>query len=188
MEALNNLFIDAEEKETAVLGEGYLVGFHPNKKLRNGVCVLTDKRFYCKGRYFQKVGKVYQQKSGEYTINLNDITGSGFSTARFSAFLLLEILLVIMLSLLTGLFLLFAEAVGHYYFRMDDITCNCLILVLLGLVAALVYYYLKPFRIFVIEYVNGTIAFLAFDYPEDDLRMFQRELHKAKDACSPMNS
>ena len=93
-----------------------------------------------------------------------------------------------MLSLLTGLFLLFVEAVGHYYFRMDDITCNCLILVVLGLVAALVYYYLKPFRIFVIEYVNGTIAFLAFDYPEDDLRMFQRELHKAKDACSPISS
>lgn len=188
METLKNLFIDTKEKEAAVLGEGYLVPLRTKSFPMSGVCVLTDRRLYCKGRFFQKAGKVYQSDKGEYTIDLKDVTGSGFSTARFGAFLLFEILFVILLSILTGFFLLFVEKVEHSYFGLDAITWSCMILLVVGLVAAVIYYYLKPFRIFVIEYMTGKIAFLAFNYPEDDLRMFQRELHKAKDACSTVVS
>lgn len=181
---VDRIFMDTEEKKTAVIGEGSLCRFLHDGILKSGFCVLTDKRVYFKGCYLQKTGRAYQASKGEYTIDLKDVTGSGFSTTRFGIVFLMGILYVLVMTVLTGLFLLFVSEVEHYHFEMAAITRSCEILLVVGLAAVPVCYYLKPFRIFVIEYASGKIAFLANEYLENDMRLFQRELYKAKDACA----
>lgn len=184
MKELKELFVDLDEKETSVLGEGYLYRFLKEDILQSGFCVLTDKRLYFKGRYLHKAGRGYRSDKGEYAIDLKDVTGSGFSTARFGIVFFLGILFVIVLSVLTALFLRFVEVVDHLYFGNEAIIKSCLVLLVLGLIAVPIYYYLKPFRIFVIEYAGGGIAFLVFDYLEEDARVFQKALYKAKDTLA----
>jgi len=84
-------------------------------------------------------------------------------------------------TVLTALFLRFVEVVDHFYFGDETIIESCLVLMALGLIAVPFYYYLKPFKAFVIEYAGGGIAFLVPDYFEEDARMFQKALHRAKD-------
>ncbi len=183
MEGLNNLFMDATEKEAAILGELILHRFLTKGILKSRFCVLTNKRVYVGGTYFHNTDGAYRIRKGEYTIDVRDITSSGFSTVRFGGVFLLEVLFVILLSILTGFFLLFVQAVDHIYFGLDAIIWNCTILLIIGLVAVPIFFYFSPFRIFVIEYTGGKIAFLSFGYLDDDFRMFQRELFKVKDAC-----
>lgn len=184
MKELKELFIDLDEKETSVLYEGLLDRFLDEGVLRSGFCVLSDRRLYFKGRYFQKSGKGYRSDKGEYAVDLKDVTGSGFSTTRFGIVFFLGILFVIVLSVLTALFLRFVEVVDHLYFGNEAIIKSCLVFLVLGLIAVPIYYYVKPFRIFVIEYAGGGIAFLVYDYLEEDIRMFQKAIYKAKDALS----
>ncbi len=182
MEGLNNLFMDTTEKEAAILGEGILHRFLTKGILKSHYCILTNKRMYVRGTYFHNTDRAYRIRKGEYTIDVRDITSSGFSTARFGGVFVLEILFVILLSILTGFFLLFVQAVDHLYFGLDTIIWNCIILLIIGLVAVPIFFYFSPCRIFVIEYTGGKIAFLSFGYLDDDFRMFQRELFKVKDA------
>lgn len=179
---VNSIFMDSGERQTAVVGEGYLYRFLKENTLRCGFCVLTDRRIYCKGTYFHKTGRAYRASKGDYTLEIKDVTASGYATTRFGIVFLLELLFVVVLTVLTGLFLLLVDAIEHYHFRMEDIIWGCTVLLVVGLVAAPIYYYVRPFRIFVIEYVSGKIAFLAFDYLEEDIRVFQRELYRIKDA------
>lgn len=178
MKEVKELFADANEKECSVLGEGYLYKFLTDDVLYRGFCVMTDRRLYFKGKYFQKVGRKFRPDKGEYTIDLKDVTSSGFTTARFGIVFFLEILFVIVM---TALFLRFVEVVDHFYFGDETIIESCLVLMALGLIAVPFYYYLKPFKAFVIEYAGGGIAFLVPDYFEEDARMFQKALHRAKD-------
>lgn len=164
--------------------EGNMVRFLKEDVLRSGFCVLTNKRLYFKGRYFMKSGKGYRSDKGEYSVDLKDVTGSGFSTTRFGIVLFLEMLFVIVLSGLTALFLKFVEVVDNLHFGNELIIECCLGIMVIGLLIVPIYYYLNPFRIFVIEYVGGGIAFLVYSYSylENDSKMFQKALYKAKEA------
>ena len=119
---------------------------------------------------------------------MKDVTGSGFSTARFGFVFALGIVFVILLSVLAGFFLLFVEKVDHVYFGLQAIVSSCFIVMCIGLVAVPVCYLVRPFKIFVIEYTGGKIAFLSFELLEPDFRAFQQELYKAKDAFAPVAS
>lgn len=182
IDGLDEMFMDADEKEAAVLGKGQLHRFLEEGILKSGFCILTDRRVYFRGRYLQKTGSAYQASRGEYTIDLKDVTGSGFSTARFGVVFLLGILYVLVMTVLAGFFLFFLGEAQQYRFDMPSVFWSCKILLGLGLVAVPVCYYLKPFRVFVIEYSGGEIAFLVYDYLEDDMRLFQKALYRAKDA------
>ena len=80
------------------------------------------------------------------------------------------------------------EKVDHVYFGLQAIVSSCFIVMCIGLVAVPVCYLVRPFKIFVIEYTGGKIAFLSFELLEPDFRAFQQELYKAKDAFSPVAS
>ncbi|WP_300569354.1 hypothetical protein [uncultured Acetatifactor sp.] len=188
MGELNSLFMDATEKKAAILGEGFLYKFLEEGCMKSHFCVLTDKRVYVKGRYFHSTGRAYRVREGDYTIDVKDVTGSGFSTARFGFVFALGIAFVILLSVLAGFFLLFVEKVDHVYFGLQAIVSSCFIVMCIGLVAVPVCYLVRPFKIFVIEYTGGKIAFLSFELLEPDFRAFQQELYKAKDAFSPVAS
>lgn len=182
LDGLDRIFMDADEREAAVLGKSQLRRFLAEGILKSGFCILTDRRVYFRGRYFRKAGSAYHADRGECTIDLRDVTGSGFSTARFGAVFLLGVLYVLVVTILAGGFLLFLGEAGQYRFDMPSVLWSCKILLGLGLVAVPVCYYLRPFRIFVIKYSGGEIAFLTSDYLEDDMRLFQKALYREKDA------
>ncbi|MCI9338038.1 MAG: hypothetical protein HFH93_10970 [Lachnospiraceae bacterium] len=184
MAELNSLFMDAAETKAAILGEGFLYKFLDEGIMKDHFCVLTDKRIYVKGTYFHNTDGAYRIRKGDYTIDVKNVISTGFSTARFGGVFLLELFFAVFLTVLTGFFLRFVEIIDHIYFGMDSILWVCSILLTIGLIAVPIYYYFNPFKIFVIEYGSGKIAFLAFEYLEDDFRLFQRQLYKAKDALS----
>lgn len=187
MAELNSLFMDAAEKEAAILGHGFLYKFLEEGRMRSNFCVLTDRRVYVKGLYLHNTHRAYRLKRGESTLDVRDIVNSGFSTTRLGSVFLLEVLFVVLLSVAGGFFLRLVEILDHIYFGLDSIIWGCSILLTVGLIAVPIYYYFNPFKIFVLEYAGGKIAFLAYDYLEDDYRTFQRELYKAKDAfASPV--
>lgn len=181
MEDVSCIFMNAEETKAAVLYEWHLEKFLQDGVLKDGFCVLTDKRLYFKGRYLHNTGRSYQADRGEYTIELKDVTGSGFATTRFGIVFLLEILYVLVMTVVAGFFIYFMVKLEHYPLGLDSILWTCKVLLALGLAAVPVFYYLKPFRIFVIEYAGGKIGFFVEELLEGELVAFQRELYKAKD-------
>lgn len=179
-ERLKNL----NKKKELEQRDGYLFKLLKEDILYNGLCVLTNKRVYFRGRYFQKAGKGYRSDRGEYMVELKDVTGFGFSTARFGILFFLGIVFVIVMSVLTALFLRLVEVVDHLYFGNEAIIHSCLAFLVLGLIAVPICYYLKPFKIFAIDYPGGGIAFLVFDFLEEDAKVFQKALYNAKEALT----
>lgn len=185
MAELNSLFMDAGETKAAILGEGFLYKFLDEGILKEHFCVLTDKRIYVKGTYFHNTDGAYRIRKGDYTIDVKNVISTGFSTARFGGVFLLELLFAICLPILTSFFLRFVEMVDHIRLGDDSIRWACSIVLVIALIAVPIFFYLNPFKVFVIEYGGGKIAFLSFEYMEKEFRIFQQQLYKAKDALSP---
>lgn len=72
------VFIDPNENYIDSLGNGYLSSFFTSQKIRRCVALLTDKRVYLRGNMVDinngKIARINMQK----TIDLEDITGTGF--------------------------------------------------------------------------------------------------------------
>lgn len=182
MAELSSIFMDASEKEASIVGEGFLYKFLESGVLKDRFCVLTDKRLYVRGWYLHNTDGAYRIRKGEYTIDVDKIICSGFSTARFGGLFILELLLAIFLCVSAGFFLHFVEIVDNVYFGTDSIIWACSILLAISFVAVPIYFYVCPQKIFVIEYGGGRIAFLSYEYLDDDFRRFQRDLYRVKDA------
>lgn len=82
MENLKSLFIDSSEKQIATLGSGYLQNFISTGAVANGFCVVSDKRVYFRGKCYYKSGTYYRQTKEERTVDLKDITGTGFTSTK----------------------------------------------------------------------------------------------------------
>lgn len=97
---LKNLFIDSNEQQVAVLGGGYLDNFLATGSATRGFCVVSDRRVYFRGKCYHKTGKFYKSTSEERTVDLKDITGTGFVESRPFSLLLFNIIATAALFLL----------------------------------------------------------------------------------------
>lgn len=75
---LSEIIIDPQEQKIAVMGSGYLDSLLHGGVLRKGFGILTDKRFYFKGKCFTKALGRRVKVDQEYTVDLENITASGF--------------------------------------------------------------------------------------------------------------
>lgn len=178
MEDLRKLFIDSNEKQVATLGGGYIKNFIMSGDMSKGFCAVSDKRVYFRGKCYVKSGKYYRVSKEERTVDLKDVTGSGFSyTRNIFAFA------VAVIGLLYALFVTIAiivEANNSWYgFRISDLG-SILGNSAPGLIALFIYIKYN-IRIFEITYAGGKIAFKASDYSEEEMQTFQRSLRMAKD-------
>lgn len=75
---LSEIIIDPQEHQIAVMGSSYLDSMLHGGGLSKGFGILTDRRFYFKGKCFTKsLGRrVFVDE--EYTVDLENITASGF--------------------------------------------------------------------------------------------------------------
>lgn len=83
MEKLSEYFVNRDEKYVSSLGNGYIMNFLLNKGLKRGFAVISDKRVYFRGSCFSGQGKSLKKTDEERTVDIRDITGSGFVYQRY---------------------------------------------------------------------------------------------------------
>lgn len=183
---LSDVLMDPGEKVLMSLGEGYFTSYLTTGNLKHTFWVLTDKRIYFFGRCFYKSNRNYGLKKVQYVLDLKDITGTGFTTARFSLSIVLELLLFLVICLAMGLFLYFNRFFEAFRYADDKILQVCVILLVLCLIAAPVFFCSRKVKIFAIEYSGGKFAFPALEYLDKEMLRLEKLLHRAKDASMGM--
>lgn len=82
IEKLSQSFVSQNEKYIASLGNGYIMNYLANGSMRNGFAFVSDKRVYFKGSCLSGTGKHLVKKNEERTVDVKNITGSGFTYHR----------------------------------------------------------------------------------------------------------
>ncbi|HIY22270.1 MAG TPA: zinc ribbon domain-containing protein [Candidatus Flavonifractor merdigallinarum] len=161
----HSALLEPDEHVVSSIGSNYLQNFLAGGSIHKSVGVLTQKRFYYKGRNFNGPGKLFQHTTEEGVVSLEDITFTAFTHIRYTGILFLAILLTIV-----PLVLLAME-------NDHIIGFVCLI------AAILLYllYFLKRQTLFLVSFPGGGFAFDVRWYPIADIRSFQRQLHLLKD-------
>lgn len=185
MEVRNSsMFMDPDERIMAVLGKGYLLKFLDHGVPGRGFCVVTDKRMYFQGKCLYKSKGNYKEDKEEHIIDVREVIATGFTATRLSVFFFLEILFVFVWMGASFLGMVVIDEVAHYHFGIPAILDFFRVVFPLGLAAVPIYYYIKKFRIFEIEYSGGKIAFLTYYYSKAEIAAFQKNLYKVKDASA----
>lgn len=81
-------FVSREEKYISSLGNSYIMNFFINGNLRRGFAIISDKRVYFRGSCFSGQGKDLKKTDEERTVDIKDVTGSGFIYRRYLGVLL----------------------------------------------------------------------------------------------------
>lgn len=93
-------FVSGDEKYISSLGNGYILSYLANGSLSNGFAVVSNRRVYFRGSCFSGQGKSLHRTDEERTVDIKDVTGSGFIYKRYIGTLLG--LLVALFALLGG--------------------------------------------------------------------------------------
>lgn len=169
---LQNTFIEPDEQLLGKFGNGYFVNllFNNTKKCH---ALLTDKRIYLKGTFYSGGGKNILKTTEERTLDLEDVTGTGFIYQKVS-------LIMLFLSLLFGII----EIIGIPALIIDGEQEIVAVLVLcLPFTILLIMLTLKSRRIFFfIDYAGGRIKIDARLIGLSDVRDFHKQMRRAKDA------
>lgn len=85
IEKLSASFVSSDEKFIASLGNGYIMNYLANKTMSRGFAFITDKRVYFKGSCLSGTGKKLVKTDEERTVDVKNITGSGFVYEKYWA-------------------------------------------------------------------------------------------------------
>ena len=83
LEKLSASFASQDEKFIASLGNGYIMNYLANKSVKKGFAFITDKRVYFKGSCLSGTGEHLVKTNEERTVDVKNITGSGFTYHRY---------------------------------------------------------------------------------------------------------
>ena len=179
MNNMSNLFVDANEKEISTLGSNYLRNFLSTGSLENGFCIVTDKRVYFRGKCYTKSGNNYKSTKEEKTVDLKDVTGTGFTFIKRFWLMILAILCTIWAVVLT-----FSLVASLPELNESEGWSSILLVIFVAILPTIVlwglYWFLKV-KVFEISFAGGKIAFKASSYNENEVNNFQRALRQAKD-------
>ncbi len=164
------ILIDQSESVVATIGSGYLQNFLSGGSVENGIGVLTQKRFYYKGRNFSGTGKAMKSTTEEGVVSIEDVTFTRFVFTRPTGLLIMAALLA-----LVGLMAPIVMA--------GDATAGGIGLCALwaGSAFFFVRYFVSRHSLFLISFPGGSFGFDIRYYPASDIRDFQRQLHLLKD-------
>ena len=98
IEKLSQSFASKDEKYIASLGNGYIMSYLTKRSMSKGFAFITDKRVYFKGSCLSGTGKKLVKTNEERTVDVKNITGSGFIYQRYWG-----ILIALFLSILVSL-------------------------------------------------------------------------------------
>ena len=176
IEKFSGVFAGKDETYVASLGNGYIANYLKGKGIKKGFAILSNKRVYFKGSCLNKNGRFFTNSNEERTVDVKDITGSGFISKNNPGILFNVILYFL---LVIGCFWyenthfveeVVEEALGFYKWIFG-----------IGAVFFLILYQYKKWTLFSIEYAGGCIAFTAAFYAREELEEFQKQLRQVKD-------
>ena len=111
-EKLSEFFVSRDEKYIASLGNGYIMNYLANKSVKKGFAFITDKRVYFKGSCLSGTGKRLVKTNEERTVDVKNITGSGFTYHRYWG-----ILIALFFSILVSI----AGAIGGVWLSHEEV-------------------------------------------------------------------
>lgn len=158
-------FIDQSESAVATIGSNYLQNYLSGGEVSKGIGILTQKRFYYKGKNFSGAGKETKSATEEGVVSVEDVTFTKFTHFRHMGLLALAILLSV--GALAFLFIPPVAFVGG--------------VLLIAAVPFYIFYFVKRESLFLVAFPGGGFAFDIRWYPISDMRDFQRQLHLLKD-------
>jgi hypothetical protein len=206
VQKLSELFISRDEKYIASLGNGYIMNFLTNKSTKKGFAFITNKRVYFKGSCLSGRGRVLVKTNEERTVDVKNITGSGFIYKRYWG-IVIALIITLLVSLagtiasawfcaelvnrnqpqatiasreLTNLVVAYDAAPSPSYLPYLVSIGLCLSLVSICSIG-IKNYLLKRKTLFRIEYAGGGIAFDVSFYAKAEIDDFQRQLRRVKD-------
>lgn len=193
IEHLSASFVSKDEKYISSLGNGYIMNYLANKTMSRGFAFITDKRVYFKGTCLSGTGKALIKTNEERTVDVKNITGSGFTYHRYWGLTIVAILLCLIFG---GVF----PAVMTYV--IHDLRCGVggvrviqlrfaaviLLCLLIPSIIILKKYYFNRITFFRIEYAGGCIAFNVSYYAKAEIDDFQKQLRRTKDLAEEATS
>lgn len=172
------VFVEPDEQLQGSLGNGYLENIL-HKKVKKCHALLTDKRVYLQGTFFSGSGKSLQEDLMEKTVDLEDITGTGF---RYSKPLgLLSVLLTYIVPLIAGAVWGWETGWKMGWGREGGAVNGAVGGFVLATLITLVRYLKNRKTDFIIEYAGGFIRFDAMIIGLSNVRDFQKQIRRAKD-------
>lgn len=103
IEKLSQSFASRDEKYIASLGNGYIMNYLTNGSMNKGFAFITDKRVYFKGSCLSGTGKNLVKTNEERTVDVKNITGSGFTYHRYWG-ILIALFISLFASIAVGVF------------------------------------------------------------------------------------
>lgn len=192
---LSASFISQNEKFITSLGNGYIVNYLTEKSLSNGFAFITDKRVYFKGSCLSGTGKKFTKTDEERTVDIKEITGSGFTYRKKVGLLYAAIGSLIIL--IVALFILAVSTTpsapaitliepgksSSSQKGLSESTKSILELLAACIPSIILFnsYLFSRQTLFRIEYAGGYIAFDASFYARAEIDDFQKQLRRAKD-------
>ena len=179
MNNMSNLFVDANEKEISTLGSNYLRNYLSTGSLENGFCTVTDKRVYFRGKCYTKSGNNYKSTKEEKTVDLKDVTGTGFTFIKRFWLMILAILWTIWAVVLT-----FSLVASLPELNESEGWSSILLVIFVAILPTIVlwglYWFLKV-KVFEISFAGGKIALKESRNNENEDNNLQRDIRQAKD-------
>lgn len=173
-------FVDPSENPVAELGSGFLQNYLGNGALSKGFAVVTQRRVYFNGRsYFKDFKGRWRKQMQAKTVDLKDVTGTGYISVRMLGLLISAIAtffwpLLTLPSTLHNRSLI--EWLRAVYFNSYDLWSLALWLPTIGLVIA---FFTHRRTLFNIEFAGGNISFRTSWYGKSEVDDFQKALRKA---------
>lgn len=163
------MFVNPDEVQKAVLGGGYLANMIRTGTMSKGFGVLTNRRFYFKGKCFYKVGNHFMKTDEERTVDLQDITSSGFTYTRLFLWNVIAVLGMVLFVLL-----------GIYSGSDSKKQVVAILFGVIDIVFWLIFILFKR-AIYEISFAGGSIAIKASSYGMKEIKAFDKKLRLAKD-------
>lgn len=177
IEQLSQSFVSKDEKYIASLGNGYIMNYLTNQSVQKGFAFLSNKRVYFKGSCLSGTSKNLVKTNEERTVDVKNITGSGFiyQTDWGKLLKIVGIAIAIAGVIISGGIIMLLT-----YSFITTFAAAMLSLIIGGILTALGYL-LRRKTYFRIEYAGGCIAFDVSFYAKAEIDDFQKQLRRAKD-------
>ena len=183
-----DIFVDTNEMYITALGNNYLANYITSGQLKRGFAVLSNKRIYFKGKAYTKEGSRYTLSKEEKTVDLRDITGTGFTKIRNVSDLLIS---AISFGIVFILFMQRAKLLGimeeDRFILLQIIIGLLFVASPITALAYLLFYFFYNISLFEIMFAGGKIAFDTKFYKEKYIKNFQSEIRRAKDNAVDKN-
>lgn len=180
--AYSKVFVEPDEQLLGTLGNGYLENIL-GKKIKKTHALLTNKRVYFQGTFFNGSGKNLQQDIMEKVVDLEDITGTGFRYKKPIG-IASSIISTIIMGIVGCLGAIVIERVannGSIGVVVGFGLVGTAVGILIPSLIFIIKYLLSRKVDFILEYAGGAIRFDAKIIGLSNVKDFNKQIRRAKD-------